>query len=142
MNPPFIIERTLNATADKVWKAITDKEQMKQWYFDLKEFKAEKGFEFQFAGQGTTGEQYIHLCKITDVVPGQKLAYTWVYENRKGYSVVSFELFPEGQKTKIRLTHEGVASFHGNGPDFTKESFMQGWTELIGTQLKNFVEKK
>ena len=36
---PIVIEQTVNAPVSKVWQAITDKNQMKQWYFDLKEFK-------------------------------------------------------------------------------------------------------
>ncbi|HQW02016.1 MAG TPA: SRPBCC domain-containing protein, partial [Saprospiraceae bacterium] len=48
--PPFIIERTLNAPIDRVWQAITNKSQMKQWYFDLADFKAEVGFQFEFIG--------------------------------------------------------------------------------------------
>ena len=43
---PVIKEVLLNAPASKVWKAITDKNEMKQWYFDLAEFKPEVGFEF------------------------------------------------------------------------------------------------
>ena len=68
---PFVIERTLNAPVEKVWKAITDKEQMKQWYFDLAEFKPEPGFEFSFDG-GTDEKSYVHLCKVTEVVPGKR----------------------------------------------------------------------
>jgi uncharacterized protein YndB with AHSA1/START domain len=45
-NDPFVIERTYNAPIAKVWKALTDKNDMKQWYFDLSEFKPEVGFEF------------------------------------------------------------------------------------------------
>ncbi len=69
----FVTERIYNATVDKVWKAITDKDQMKQWYFDLAEFWPEAGFEFQFYGQGKEGEQYLHLCKITEVIKEKKL---------------------------------------------------------------------
>jgi len=47
---PFIIERTYNAPVDMVWQAITDKNKMKQWYFDLAEFKKEVGFELSFSG--------------------------------------------------------------------------------------------
>lgn len=140
-HPPFVIERTFNAPVDIVWQAISDKGQMKQWYFDLKEFKAEPGFEFSFAGTGTTGEQYIHLCKVLEAIPGKKLAYSWTYENREGYSVVSFELHPEGDNTRLTLTHAGIGSFAENGPDFLDESFIKGWTELIGTLLKNFLGK-
>ena len=32
-NETIIIERTFNAPVDAVWNAITDKDQMKQWYF-------------------------------------------------------------------------------------------------------------
>jgi uncharacterized protein YndB with AHSA1/START domain len=60
-NSPFIIERVLNASVAEVWKAITTKEDMKQWYFDLAEFKPEVGFEFSFAGQGHKG---FHLCTL------------------------------------------------------------------------------
>jgi uncharacterized protein YndB with AHSA1/START domain len=65
---PFVIERTYKASPERVWRAITDKNQMKEWYFDLKEFKPEVGFEFQFEG-GTDDKIYIHLCKITEVIP-------------------------------------------------------------------------
>ncbi|MGQ0738433.1 MAG: SRPBCC family protein [Bacteroidota bacterium] len=137
----FTIERILNTPAKKVWKAITDKEQMKQWYFDLAEFRAEVGFEFRFYGEGQKGDKYLHLCKVVEAVSGKKLAYSWSYENLEGYSLVTFELFPDGSATRLKLTHEGIESFQENGPDFVKESFMLGWTELIGTSLKNFVEK-
>ena len=137
---PFTIERTFNAPIEKVWQAITDKDQMKKWYFDLAEFKPVVGFEFQFIGKGLKGEEYLHLCKVTDVVPGKKIAYSWTYEKYEGYSVVSFELFPEGDKTRLKLTHEGLETFPANNPDFAKENFVAGWTELIGTLLKNFVE--
>ena len=39
---PFVIERTYSTPVDKVWQAITDKDKMRQWYFDLKEFKSDK----------------------------------------------------------------------------------------------------
>ena len=48
-NEPFVIERTFNASKEKVWKAITNKNEMKLWYFDLEEFKPEIGFEFRFS---------------------------------------------------------------------------------------------
>lgn len=138
---PFTIERTLNAPAEKVWKAITDKEQMKQWYFDIAEFKPVVGFEFTFSGQGHKGEKYLHLCKITEVVVGKKLSYSWKYENFEGSSYVTFELFEEGDKTRVKLTHEGLETFPVNNPDFAKESFAGGWTYLIGTSLPGFAEK-
>lgn len=138
---PFVIERTFNAPADAVWQAITDKDQMKEWYFNLASFQPVVGFEFQFTG-GSEAESYLHLCRITAVVPGKKLAYTWKYDKYPGESEVTFELFPEGDKTRVKLTHAGLETFPAGKPDFARESFAAGWTEIIGTSLKNYLEKK
>lgn len=137
---PFVIERIYNAPLDRVWKAITNKEQMKEWYFDLAEFKAEEGFKFQFTGQGKEGESYLHLCTIIEVIPMKKLSHSWRYEGYEGDSLVTFELFDEGGKTRFRLTHEGLDTFPAL-PAFAKENFAAGWTAIIGNNLKEFVEQ-
>ena len=137
---PFVIERTYNAPIEKVWKALTDKDQMKQWYFDLADFKAEVGFEFRFEG-GKDDRTYVHVCKITEVIPYKKLAYSWTYEGYEGYSIVTFELFDEGSATRLRLTHDGLETFPQNNPDFAKENFAKGWTYITGTSLADFINK-
>lgn len=140
---PFIIERTFAAPVEMVWKAITEKDLMKQWYFDLPEFKIEVGFRFQFTGGPSPDKQYLHVCEITEVIPGRKLAHSWRYDGYEGNSFVTFELFAEGDKTKLKLTHEGLETFPAaNYPDFAKENFVAGWTSIIGTSLKEFLEKK
>ena len=139
MSHPLITESTYNAPVDIVWQAITDHEQMKQWYFDIESFKPEVGFEFTFKGENE-GRVYIHLCKITEVIPGRKLKHSWRYQDYEGISYVTFELFPEENKTRIKLTHEGLESFP-TLPDFARNNFKEGWTMIIGTLLKDFVEK-
>jgi uncharacterized protein YndB with AHSA1/START domain len=137
---PFVIERTYKTSPEKVWKAITDKSQMKEWYFDLKEFRPEVGFEFQFEG-GPPDRTYLHLCKVTEVLPGKKLTYSWSYKGYEGMSFVTFELIPEGDQTKLRLTHSGLETFPGNITDFKKENFVAGWNDIIGRSLKEYLEK-
>ena len=138
---PFVIEQTYNATADRVWQAITDKNKMKEWYFNLEEFEPEVGFEFQFWG-GSPEQQYLHLCKITEVIPGKKLTHSWQYEGYPGESFVTWEIFDEGDKTRIKLTHTGLHTFPQVTKDFSKESFTQGWTYITSTSLKNYLEKE
>ena len=138
---PFIIERTYEAPPEKVWSAITSKEEMKKWYFDLKEFRPEVGFEFHFWGED--GDlKFLHHCKITEVIPGKKLSHTWSYPEYKGSSLLTFELFPEGKGTKLRLTHAGLESFPQDHASFKKENFVAGWTEIIGKNLKEYLEGK
>lgn len=138
-NEPIIKEVTVNAPAAKVWKAITDKDEMKKWYFDLAEFKPEVGFEFRFKG-GKDGREYLHICEITEVKENSKIKYSWRYDGYPGKSFVTFELFEEGNNTKIKLTHEGLESFGTENPDFAKENFIAGWEAIIRTSLKNYFE--
>ncbi|MFN2440115.1 MAG: SRPBCC domain-containing protein [Chitinophagaceae bacterium] len=138
---PVVQEVIVNATAAKVWKAITEKDEMKQWYFDLEEFKAEPGFQFKFYGTGSKGEKYLHLCEVKEVIKEKKLSYSWRYDNIPGDSLVTFELFEEEGKTRVRLTHTGIESFIIDSPDFAKESFVAGWKEIISSSLKNYIEK-
>jgi uncharacterized protein YndB with AHSA1/START domain len=135
-----VVERTFNAPVARVWKALTDVEEMRQWYFDLKEFKPEPGFEFSFVVDHE-GMTYDHRCRVTEVISQKKIAYTWRYEGHEGNSLVTIELFPDGDTTRLKLTHEGLESFPKTAA-FARENFNKGWTEIIGSELKQFVEKK
>lgn len=106
MRDPIIVERTYNAPIERVWNAIVDKDEMKNWYFDLTEFKAEPGFQFQFYGEGKQGEKFLDLCKVIEVIPMKKLTDSWRDEGYEGNSFVIFEMLPEGDKTKLKLSHK------------------------------------
>ena len=134
----IVVERTFDAPIARVWKALTDVEQMRVWYFELKEFKSEVGFEFEFIVEHE-GNNYHHLCKVTEVIPRKKIAYTWRYKAEPGNSLVTFELFPEGNKTRLKLTHTGIETFPKT-PAYARKNFVAGWTAIIGSELKQFVE--
>jgi uncharacterized protein YndB with AHSA1/START domain len=133
------IEQTFNAPVKMIWKAITNNKDMKKWYFDISEFKAEPGFEFHFYA-GNEDRVYLHLCTIKEIIEGKKISYSWSFDGYPGNSMVSFELFEDGNKTRLKLTHEGLESFPKNNPDFAIDSFEQGWQFILGTSLKDFIE--
>jgi len=135
----IILERTFDAPVARIWKALTDVDQMRQWYFDLKEFKLQVGFEFDFIVEHE-GNSFHHLCRVTDVVPERKIAYTWRYKGEPGDSLVTFELFPDGHKTRLKLTHAGIETFPKT-PAYARKNFEAGWTAIIGSELKQFVER-
>jgi uncharacterized protein YndB with AHSA1/START domain len=136
---PIVIERIFNAPVARVWEALTDVDQMKQWYFDLKEFKAQVGFEFEFVVEHE-GNSYHHLCRVTEVIPGKKIAYTWRYKGQPGDSLVTFELSPEESKTRLKLTHAGIETFPKT-PAYARKNFENGWTAIVDSELRQFVEK-
>jgi len=134
---PLVVERTFDAPAELLWKAITERDRMREWFFDLEEFTPAPGFEFRFAVEYQE-MNYVHLCRVTEVITGRKLAFTWRYEGYDGDSLVTFELFSEGSKTRVRLTHDGLETFPPI-PEFSRRNFLNGWTMLIGESLKKYL---
>ena len=137
---PLVVERTFDAPVSLVWKALTDKGDIKQLSFDLRDFAAVVGFEFQFDVEHE-GFRYSHRCKVTEAIPHERLAYTWRYEGHVGDSLVTFDLFAEGKKTRLRLTHEGLETFP-KLPAFARKNFEQGWTEIVGRSEERRVGKE
>ncbi|MEM7380510.1 MAG: SRPBCC domain-containing protein [Bacteroidota bacterium] len=137
-NKPLIIEQDYDAPIELVWRAITEKELMEKWYFDISDFKAEVGCKFHFEG-GKDDKCYVHLCEVLEVIPLKKLKYSWRYEGYEGISFVTFELFSLGAKTKLKLIHEGIETF--KNPDFIRENFVGGWNYLIHESLKAYLEE-
>ena len=138
---PVIVEQTYNASIDKVWNAITDRDQMREWFFDtIDSFKPEVGFETQFNVRAND-KDYLHLWKVTDVVAGKKITFNWKYPDYPGDSYVTVELSSKNNLTILKLTHEGIESFPRDNPDFSRESCSKGWDFLIRKSLKEFLDK-
>lgn len=142
MDNHLTLERTYNASVEKVWQALTDIKKMRQWFFPMMEmFEPTVGFKTAFDVHHN-GNIYPHLIEVTEAIPNQAIAYTWQYGGYPGNSVVRFAIEPIGEKTKLTLTHTITESFEADKyPDFSNDNFKAGWTHFVGT-LQNFVEQK
>lgn len=142
MNEPIIVEQSYNASKEEVWNAITDKECMKQWYFDIPDFELKENTEFNFYEPGEA-KQYHHRCVIQKIVPFEKLQHTWTHPSHsKGESVLTWELNEEEGTTTVRLTHAGIENFADGGEAFKKENYKVGWNEILTQLLKDFLENE
>lgn len=140
-NQPIIVEQSFNKTKEQVWNAITDLKQMKQWFFEnIPDFIPQVGFETKFnvdAGE----RQFMHVWKITEVIPYEKIEYNWKYENMEGNAFVIFEIFEQGSETLLRLTNIGLETFPQDVPEFSRESCIGGWQFFINQRLKEYLEQ-
>jgi uncharacterized protein YndB with AHSA1/START domain len=133
-----VIERTLQAPVAKVWQALTDINELRQWLPFFPDFKAEVGFATEFDLGPDAGHQYHHHVKVLEVIDGQKLSYTWDYGGMSDGSSVTFELFAEGETTKLVLTADFIR-IPGDVPHFLQDA-SKGWN-YTADSLKKFVEK-
>ena len=133
-----VVSRSFNVRPEVLWAAITDKQKMKTWYFDLAEFKPEKGFRFEFTG-GPPEKIYVHQCEVTEALPGKNLTYTWRYEGYAGVSTVSWNLTEQGETTLLTLTHRGLDTFPADNPHLAAHNFATGWDQIINHNLAAYV---
>lgn len=138
MSTTIAVTTQINAPVKLVWDAMTDVTIMKKWFFDLDEFKPEKGFVFEFYGGA-----YLHRCTILDVNPEKKLVFEWIYPLYKGRSVVQFHLDTiDEATTEVTLLHNGVETFPADDPNFSIASFNAGWDEIMNLGLKKYFENE
>ncbi|MEM6721920.1 MAG: SRPBCC domain-containing protein [Bacteroidota bacterium] len=135
-----IVSQNFTQSVATVWKATTDVSQMRQWFFEnIPDFKAEVGFQTQFNVKAPSRD-FMHLWKITEVIPQQKIVYNWKYEDLAGDSFVSFELEEIHNQTLLTVTATVTADFSDEIPEFTRESCLGGWTYFINEQLVVFLD--
>lgn len=137
---PVIISQTFEASAQKVWKAITDLNEMKLWYFDnIDNFRAEPGFKSKFEVQ--SGKRvFTHLWEVIEVDARKRLAVNWKYAEYSGDSVVVFELKENANRTTLTLTMKVLEDFPDDIPEFKRESCQAGWEFFIQQRLKSYLE--
>lgn len=140
-NPPVIVEETYPVPLSRVWQAITDNEQIKKWYFNISDFELREGAEFNFSAPAED-IVYDHRCVIKEIVPLKRFRHTWTHPTQsKSESVVTWDLKPVDGGTKVTLTHAGVEKFADDGAGFSRENYVMGWKEILGTSLRDFLSK-
>lgn len=135
----IVVEETFNSSADSVWAALTEIEQMRLWYFDnIPEFKPEVGFETTFNVRSDSRD-FQHKWKVTEVIPYNKIKYEWTFDGYSGRSTTIFELIRQGDSTKLKLTVEVLEDFPDEIPEFKRESCIGGWNYFINNRFKEYL---
>jgi len=138
--PPIVVEQPLSASVEVIWAALTEPDQMRQWFFEvMPDFKAEVGFETKF-DLSNEGRDFPHIWKVVEVVPNEKLVVNWTFGGYEGSSNVHFEIVPAEEANVVRLTTEVLEDFLQDIPEFKRESGVGGWEYFINGQLKTFLE--
>jgi uncharacterized protein YndB with AHSA1/START domain len=140
----FVIERTYNHPVEKVWAAWADGRLKSQWFGDVG--KPAKVFEFEPGGRESSegdipnGPHYNFDVVYQDIVPNSRIVYSYdMHMDRKKISVslAAVEFFPEGKKTRLKLTEYGLFLDGLDNVDQRKE----GTVSLID-QLGEFLDKQ
>jgi uncharacterized protein YndB with AHSA1/START domain len=110
---------TINAPANKVWKALTDPAMIKQYLFGT-EAKSDwkKGSPISYIGEWE-GKRYEDKGKIVDIVPEKLLHTTYLSgtsgkeDKQENYANVIYKLEPENGHTTVHLSQDNIEDEKG-----------------------------
>ncbi len=137
---PIEVKIETKASKEKVWSAITELHQMKEWYFDnIPNFEPIVNFETSF-NVSSKDRDFYHQWKVSEVVINEKISYFWTFKNIKGKSVSIFEISEKGDKREIKINSIVLENFPEDIPEFKRESGVEGW-KYFANKLKLYLEE-
>ena len=91
---------------ERVWRALTDRQWLAEWLMP-NDFEPRIGLRFRFrppSGRGALAAPPI-ACQVVEVVPGERLAYSWRERPDDLPDLVTWTLEPVEAGTRLRLEH-------------------------------------
>ena len=118
------IERTLAASPEKLWRALTQPHLIEEWLMKS-DFKPVEGHRFTLTNEPRPETKVTVEAEVLTVEPNKTLSYSW-----KAYgldSVVTFTLTPTETGTHLKMEQSGFrpdqnAAFYGA---------RAGWTQFL-----------
>lgn len=143
------LERTLDAAADTVWRYLTQADLRREWFMGGTDARPDSTFELLNDHDNLSDEDVpypenyaefkgrVWNEQVVRFEPPRLLETTFMGgKNGK----VTYELFPDGERTRLVLTHSGIESPSGS------QDFGSGWNshmtvlqeKLAGRSVPNF----
>ena len=115
---------TINSEPEIVFAALTNPLTIELWSGFEAEFVAEAGTEFSLWEGDIVG-------KNLEIIPGKFIKQHWYFEGHTEQSIVTIELSPDGENTKVELVHENI-------PDEAYDDMKEGWKKYYFGALKKY----
>ncbi|RDU38946.1 SRPBCC domain-containing protein [Neobacillus piezotolerans] len=130
--PEFTITRTLDARRELVWRAWTEHKELAEWLpstpLESISFDFRKGGRYRYTMVNhETGEKFHTGGVFLDVVPFERLVFTWGYPDSpiEGSPVVTLTLTEQGDRTEMTFHLRGFAGHPGD------QYVYDGWADAL-----------
>ena len=140
--PSLNIQRRYPVAPEKVWRAWTDPQALKQWWgpggpeaVSVVQLDVRVGGRFRIVFGGARGDEHEVQGTYTEVVPNRKLAFTWTWPRTtpERESLVTIAFKPAGGGTELDFVH----SQHFD--EKVRDGHLRGWGEAF-VKLDRFLQ--
>jgi uncharacterized protein YndB with AHSA1/START domain len=137
--PSLTLNRHLKASPAKVFAAWTDPEKVKRWMgpgeitASAAECDVRSGGRYRWVMRKPTGEELEVGGVYREIVPNEKLVFTWAWKSTpERESLVTVLFKPDGDGTLLTLTHEQFID------DEARDAHQGGWNSALDKMEKYF----
>lgn len=118
----------IKVPSDKVWKALIDPNEIKEWTGARAVMSQKPGTNFKLWGGDIYG-------KNKEMVKNKKIVQEWYAGKWKEPSVATIEISGKNGKSTIELKHENI-------PDNEFDGISRGWDDYYFWPLKEYLEER
>jgi uncharacterized protein YndB with AHSA1/START domain len=140
----FVIERTYDASPERVFAAWSDQKAKAQWFIGPDEWvSSDHELDFRVGGRESVsggpkgGPVHRYAAEYRDIVPNERIVTTYemyMDETRTSVSVASVEFTPAGSGTLLVMTESG-AFLDGLDNVESREEGTRGILDQLGKSL-------
>jgi uncharacterized protein YndB with AHSA1/START domain len=142
--PTAGVERVVHASAAKIWMALTSQASLKQFFFGaevLTDWKV--GSPIRMKGE-FNGKPYEDKGEIIAFEPQTRLSFShWsamsgAADTPENYHIVSFDLAPDGEGTKVILTQANLVGGVTAADMAHRAEYEKNWSSVLDGLEKIF----
>jgi len=132
--PSLSLQRRYPVAPEKVWRAWTDPQALKQWWgpggpeaVSLVQLDVRVGGRFRIVFGGPQGTEHEVQGTYKEVVPNRRLAFTWTWPRTtpERESLVTIEFKPAPGGTELAFVHAG------HFDEKVRDGHLRGWSEAF-----------
>jgi uncharacterized protein YndB with AHSA1/START domain len=145
MQRDLVIKWFFNHPPEKVWECLTDPKLVNEWFMK-NDFLPIVGHKFQFHSKPLPkmGWDGIVYCEVLEIIPNQKLVYTWQGGPKPGVigldTMLIWTLSTDGDGTRLVLEHKGFSGWKNIiASIFMENGWKKGIPRRFGQVLDNYV---
>ena len=106
MNLDLAFEELLPHPIEAVWSALTNASAISAWLMRTRDFKPTVGTRFGLKTQLLSKSGWVE-AEVTELEPLKRMVWAWSVADDAPQTTVTFELTPEDEGTRLKLTHVG-----------------------------------
>jgi uncharacterized protein YndB with AHSA1/START domain len=122
------IRRTLPASPERVWRALTEPTALCAWFWPESSFGTTATVDLREGGSYRIDAVTAGISaagRYVSVEPPKRLVMTWQWAGEGEQTLITIELLPDGDGTELSLVHERFTD------GAARDGHAQGWSDCL-----------